>query len=154
MAMLNDIFGAGGIAALGGKIADIVKSRIPDVNQQAQVQADLQKMLAEQDFDLQKGQLDINKVEAASGSLFVAGARPAVLWVGVVALALMTWPKAIVLTVFWCIQAWHTHSNGGVLPPYPDLGTTDVIMLMGSLLGIGGLRTAEKFKGVATMGTK
>lgn len=154
MASLSDIFGAGGIAAFGGKIADIVKSRIPDVNAAAQVSADMQKLLEEHDFDLQKGQLDINKVEAASGSLFVSGARPAVLWVGVVSLALSVWPKAIVLTIFWCMSAWHAQKLGIKLPEFPDLGTGEVIAMMGSLLGIGGLRTWEKLKGVATMTTK
>jgi hypothetical protein len=151
MAFLSDLFGASGVAALGGKIADIVKSRVPDVNAQAAMQADLEKMLLSQDFQLAQGQAEINKVEAASGSLFVAGARPAVIWVAVGALLLATWPKAIVLTVFWGMQAYASLRHGSPIPPYPTLDTGDLMAMLGSLLGVGIPRTLEKMKGVATM---
>ncbi len=153
MALLGDIFGVGGVASLAGKVVDIVKGRVPDVNAQAQIAAEVEKTVLEHEFQLIAGQMEINKVEASHGSLFVAGARPAVIWVGVVSLALATWPKALALTVFWGIQAYHV-SPGASLPAFPDLGTTDVIALMGSLLGIAGMRTAEKIKGVATMTTR
>lgn len=151
MAFLSDIFGAGGVANLAGKAMDMVKGFIPDPKEQARVRAEMEKMLAEQDFELQKGQLEINKVEAGSAQWFVAGWRPAVGWCGVGTLILASWPKAVVLTVFWCIQSYHAMKSGAlVLPPYPDLGTGDVIMLLSSMLGIGGMRSLEKIKGVET----
>lgn len=151
MPSLTDLFGVGGLATLGSKIADIIKARVPDVNAQAEVQAELQKMLASEDFSLIQNQTDINKEEAKSGSLFVSGARPAVMWVAVGGLLLATWPKAIVLSVVWCFQAKAAIHNGTPMPPYPALDTGDLMALLGSLLGVGGLRTFEKAKGVATM---
>lgn len=155
MAIMGDLFGAGGIATLAGKIVDVVKARIPDVNEHAKAQAELEKILAEHDFQIQEGQVEINKIEAASPHWFVAAARPMTLWICNGALFFIYIPKAIVMTSFWCYQAWATiHHGGSSLPPFPDLGAYDVIGLMGSLLGISVLRTREKEKGVVTTGMR
>jgi hypothetical protein len=37
----------------------------------------------------------------------------------------------------------------GVMTVPPDLGLTDLIAILGSILGIGGMRTYEKKQGVA-----
>lgn len=94
-------------------------------------------------------QSDTKKVKAVSSSFWVSGWRPAVGWVCVVALAMVYIPKAIVLTFIWTYQSHVVLSawQGGalpVLPIYPDLGVTDLIGLLMSMLGIGGLRTLEK----------
>lgn len=80
-------------------------------------------------------------------NLFISGWRPAVGWVGVISLALVYWPKAVVLTALWTVQAYHAIQGGLVIPAYPDLGLTDVLGLLASILGIGGMRTVEKVKG-------
>jgi len=96
---------------------------------------------------LLQGQQEINKVEAASGSLFVAGWRPAVGWVCVAALVyqFLAYPMLV-----WC---WAAMQAGDIVPPGlaspPMLETDSLYMLLFGLLGIGGLRTAEKIKGVA-----
>ena len=134
-----DITGIGAVADL----ATTVVSKIwPDKS--AEEQQQLAASLA-----LIQGQMAINQVEAASPSLFVSGWRPGAGWVCVVTLALTFIPKAIVLTVMWCIHCWATIHAGDIgLPPYPDMGITDVFGLLGALLGIGGMRTVEKLKGV------
>lgn len=72
---------------------------------------------------------------------------------GVVSFALVYVPKAIVLCGLWSYQAisvihgWDGHATL-VLPSYPDLGVTDIIGLLGTLLGVGGMRTYEKTQGV------
>ena len=103
-------------------------------------------------------QLKVNAQEAKHASLFVAGWRPGIGWVGVFALASIYIPKAVVQTILWTYQAWVTiqafdPTTSAIfpeLPPFPDLGVTDLIGLLGSMLGIGILRTAEKTKGVDT----
>lgn len=88
-----------------------------------------------------QGQLDINKTEAASPSVFVAGWRPFIGWVCGTACA-WNWiglsvAKFIALTVF-------AHSI--------DLKPADISEMMPVLmgmLGLGTLRTFEKVKGVA-----
>jgi hypothetical protein len=113
----------------------------------AQLNAKVQLMLA---------QIDVNKAEAKSGSLFVAGWRPAVGWVGAVGLACAFIPKALAVTVLWSIQAW-VMMDGCLdatacdiatyqLPPFPELGLTDLIGILGGILGIGGMRSFDKVK--------
>lgn len=103
---------------------------------------------------LMMGQLEINKEEAKSHNIFIAGWRPMVGWVGAISLALMYIPKAIVITVFWCYQVYLTlHSPGVIvpgLPPFPDLGTGDIIGLLMSILGVGAMRSWDKKNGTDT----
>jgi hypothetical protein len=139
-----DITGIGSIFDFGSKIIDKI---FPDKTQaeqakaalaMAQVQGQLQ---AEQNqWDNLKAQIAVNQVEAASPSLFVSGARPAAMWVCVSALGLqflvsplLTWGSTI-------------YGHPVVLPPM-DMGT--LLTLLGGMLGLGGLRTVEKLKGVA-----
>ena len=56
------------------------------------------------DAQMQQGQIDINKIEAAHPSLFVAGWRPGLGWVATIAFGLLYIPKAIVMTTIWTIQ--------------------------------------------------
>jgi len=105
-------------------------------------------------FAVVQGQIDTNKIEAANPSIWTSGWRPYVGWVCGTALAMCYIPKALVMTCIWVYQcivilhAWH----GGpvpVLPLYPDLGVTDLIGLLMSLLGMAGLRSIDKANGKA-----
>lgn len=89
---------------------------------------------------LVQGQLDINKVEAASGSVFVAGWRPFIGWVCGAAFAykFVLAPAA----AFALTAAGHS-----VVLPVLDF--TEMLTVLLGLLGLGGLRTVEKIKGVA-----
>ena len=106
----------------------------------------LEAQAKEAEKDLLLAQMEINKIEAASTSGFKSNWRPAIGWTGAISLAMMYWPKAVITMVIWtlaCIKA-------GGLTPFPDLGLTDLVGILGPMLGIAGMRTAEKFKGVAT----
>ena len=114
-----DFLGIGPIAELAKKILDM----FPNAEQRAQAASKLQ------DFALAvvSQQNEINKVEAASTSLFVAGWRPACGWLCVGALAYNT-----------------------VIAPMFHLGvgqTETLIGILTGILGLGGLRTFEKVKG-------
>lgn len=91
---------------------------------------------------LVQGQLEVNRTEAASASLFTSGWRPAIGWVCGSALAytylaypMLVWAGAILAP--------------GLVPP--KLGNDEMLyeLLLG-MLGLGGLRTFEKVKGVAS----
>jgi hypothetical protein len=88
-------------------------------------------------------QLEVNKVEAASGSLFVAGWRPMVGWVCACGVA-WNW---IGLPVGMFVAAAVGH--GMDLRP-ADL--SEMLPLLLGMLGMGGLRTFEKMQGVAREG--
>jgi hypothetical protein len=92
-------------------------------------------------------QTDINKVEAAHSSLFVAGWRPAVGWVGVAAMAYQ-----FVLYPF-LVWGWTAMQAAGWispdLPAPPILATDALWIILTGILGIGGLRSFDKAKGTA-----
>lgn len=79
------------------------------------------------------GQLEINKVQAAHKSLFVAGARPFIMWVCGVALAYATLFHPI-------LDIWFT---------MPVIDTSLLYPVLMGLLGLGGMRSYEKKNGVA-----
>ncbi len=108
----------------------------------AQDAAKLELLKLQESGDLAKitGQLEINKVEAASASVFVSGWRPAIGWVCAGALCYQYLVKPIV--------TWASAAAGFNVPPMPGLDENLWQLMMG-MLGMGGLRTFEKVSGVA-----
>ena len=96
--------------------------------------------LAQLDADLRlaTGQQEVNKVEAASTSLFVAGWRPFIGWVCGAAFAFkfIGGPLAVVLM-----------SMAGHPITLPEFDFTEMSTVLLGMLGLGGLRTIEKVKG-------
>lgn len=88
------------------------------------------------------GQLQINKQEAAHKSIFVAGWRPFVGWVCGVALAY----NFILQPLF----NWALFAFGADISNAPELDITDLIAVLGGMLGFGYYRTREKESGVAS----
>lgn len=145
---------------LSDKSVEAVKTALagytPDqLMQMKQMDIEFQKFCMDNSIKLQLAQIEVDSDEAKSTNWFVAGWRPAVGWVCVVALALIYWPKAIVLTSIWTAQCVNLIINTSgssfnhlVLPAFPDLGATDLLGLLGSILGLGAMRTFEKHQGV------
>lgn len=93
------------------------------------------------DFQLQLAQLDINKTEAASSSLFVSGWRPAIGWICGISLA-----YAAILEPIARFIASVMFAYVGV---FPVIDTDITMQILMGLLGLAGMRTFEKHKGVA-----
>lgn len=93
-------------------------------------------------------QIDVNKAEASHKSIFVAGARPFILWVGGLSLA---WQFVAYPILLW---AWATMQAAGYiptsLPPPPVLDGAELMALVSALLGVAGMRSFDKSKGVET----
>lgn len=143
--------GVGPLISLVSTAASTAIDRlVPDKNAAERLKNEIQKELAEADIKGALAQLEINKVEAASPSLFIGGGRPAVMWVCVVALALFFWPKFLLGAIFWIRDAWVQ----GHLVPYPDMGISDVLGLLTPLLGIGVMRSVDKAMGTDTKAIK
>ena len=136
------------VLGIGEKLIDHF---FPDAEKAAEARLKLAELQQKGELSAMLGQLEINKIEAGSASVFVGGWRPFVGWVCGVSLGLAYIPKALFLSVFWAYQAYMTIKGGqSVLPVYPDLGITDLIGLLMAMLGIGGMRTFEKLKEVDT----
>ena len=88
---------------------------------------------------LAQGQLEVNKVEAASPDRFVSGWRPAVGWVCAGGFAYVTLLQPLL--------PWLAHLGGAEHDPLPNIPTDVLLTLLLGMLGLGGLRTAEKIKG-------
>jgi len=104
------------------------------------------------DNKLKTGQIDINKVEAAHKSIFVAGWRPFIGWTAGVAIAYVFVVQPI---VWWIIKLFIvfgdiilTKEHMVVIEPVMlDVG--QLMSLVIAMLGMAGLRTYEKQKGVS-----
>ena len=91
-------------------------------------------------YQLQLSQLEINKVEAASTSLFVSGWRPAIGWVCGVSLlyAALVEPIArFIATVLFTYTGL-----------FPIINTELTLQILLGLLGLAGMRSFEKSKGI------
>jgi hypothetical protein len=88
-----------------------------------------------------QGQLDINRAEASSPSAFTSGWRPAIGWVCGLALLFQYILRPVLM--------WYGVITGHQWPPLPGIDD-NLWQLMLGLLGLGGLRTFEKTKGVAS----
>lgn len=126
----------GPVFELGGKI---IERLFPDPAAKAAAELELLKLTQSGDLQMVLGQLEINAKEAAHPSIFVAGWRPFVGWTCGVGL--------IYATVGHNLLAWLAQARGWPLPPAVEADL--LIYTLGGLLGIGGLRTLEKVKGVA-----
>jgi len=93
---------------------------------------------------VQQAQIEVNKVEAASSSLFVAGWRPFIGWVCGAALA---WQFVGHPIVTYFVNLYSIKS-GVILPPLPQLDGDQLYPILMGMLGLGGMRTFEKLKGV------
>ena len=113
---------------------------IEDKDQKAKLAHELATMADKLAHEQQLAQMAINKEEAASGSLFKGGWRPFVGWVCGFAFCY----HFIIQPVIIFIVAL----TGIIIPDLPSFNMNTLLTVLGGLLGIGGLRTYEKQKGL------
>jgi hypothetical protein len=148
------IIGALGADAIGGivrEVGDVIDDLVTSDEERQAGELEAQKL----DNQLLLGQQEINKVEAASASLFVAGARPYIMWICGTALGLIYIPQSLVKAWLWSYQAivavhyWDGKGVMPALPPYPDMGLSDLVTLLLALLGMSTMRHRETMAGTA-----
>lgn len=130
------------IAPAVSPIIDRIVGLIPNSNERAKAKEEFELELQRAINAQAIGQMEINKVEAAHRSIFVAGWRPFIGWccgVGIV------WAFVGQPVATWCIVAFEPEGIKNV----PQINTDHLFELVLAMLGIGGFRTYEKFKGVA-----
>jgi hypothetical protein len=129
------------LSALIGPVTGLLDKVIEDKDQKNALAHEIATMSERHAQELAKGQLEINLAEAKSGSLFKGGWRPFIGWVcGFAFLYHFILQPLIVFTV---------SAAGVVIPPLPEFDMSSLMTVMMGMLGLGGLRTFEKHKGVA-----
>ncbi len=129
--------------SIGSKIIDHF---FPNAEDQAKNKLELMQLLSSEKMqelqaykDLAAGQIAVNKTEAASGNIFIAGWRPFIGWVCGAAFAWQYLAVPIIGTI--------TKSMGLAIV-LPVFDYTQLYQVLLGLLGLGGMRTFEKIKGV------
>ena|SRR5207244_5103630 len=125
------------IFELGGKLIDKL---LPDPAAKAAATLKLVELQQAGDLAVIAGQVEIDKIEAASPRMFVSGWRPFVGWVCASGMAMQF---IVAPLVSWGSMLFH---HPLTLPP---LDTSVLMTLLISMLGLGGMRMVEKLNGVA-----
>lgn len=117
------------LAALVTPAMSILEKAIPDKDLREKLSHEL-AVLADKQIT---AQIEVNKVEAAHKSIFIAGWRPAIGWICGFALLYSTIISPIL----------------GIWVTVPEVDTSLLTTVLMGMLGLGAMRTFEKTKGVS-----
>lgn len=120
-------------------IVERVLDFIPNPAEKAKAQLEIQNQLMAAAIEESKGQLEVNKAEAQSSSVFVSGWRPAIGWVCAFGFAFQFFLVPVV--------GWLSVLIGSDIP-LPAIDTESLYSLTMGMLGMGALRSFEKWKKV------
>ena len=126
------------LQALIAPITGLLDKFVEDKDQKNALAHELATMADRHAQELAKGQLEVNKAEAASGSIFKGGWRPFIGWVCGVAFAYHFILQPVLL--FGVAVA------GVEIPALPEFDMSSLMPVLLGMLGLGGLRTVEKIK--------
>tara|TARA_E500000305_G_scaffold91968_1_gene79876 strand:- start:2371 stop:2766 length:396 start_codon:yes stop_codon:yes gene_type:complete len=128
------------LQSLIGPVTGLLDKFIPDADEKAKLAHEIATMAEKQAHEANMGQLEINKIEAQHRSVFIAGWRPFLGWGLSFA---MIWHFVIVPMITFGF------AYGGVVPPeLPEFDMESLMTVLLGMLGLGGLRTFEKAKGL------
>ena len=123
-----------------GPATQLLDKFIEDIDQKAKLAHELATMADKLAHEQQLAQMAINKEEASSGSLFKGGWRPFVGWICGIAFFYHFVCQPVIIFI--------VAMSGVDIPELPKFEMTTLLTVLGGLLGIGGLRTYEKQKGL------
>ena len=116
-----------------GPVSELLDKFIPDADTKAQLAHDLATMAEKQGHEVIMAQIEVNKEQAKHPSMFVAGARPAAMWICNLGLA------------YSCV----IYPVADIWLDMPELNTDLLLYILGGTLGLGGFRMGEKMFGVS-----
>ena len=127
------------LGSLVGPATGLLDKFIEDKDVKNKLAHDLSTMAERHAQELAKGQLEVNKVEAAHKSLFVAGWRPAIGWICGLGMA----SNFILIPMANFVLAL---TGSPIVVPLLDTG--EMMPVLMGMLGLGAMRTYEKKEGV------
>ena len=127
------------LGSLIGPVTGLLDKFIEDKDVKNKLAHEVATMSERHAQELAKGQMEINKTEAAHKSLFVAGWRPAVGWTCCLGMAsnFLLIPMANFALAL---------TGSAVVVPLLDTG--EMMPVLMGMLGLGAMRTYEKKQGV------
>jgi hypothetical protein len=128
------------LSALLGPATQLLDKFVEDKDKKNELAHEIATMAERHAQELAKGQLDINKAEASHKSIFVSGWRPFVGWTCGVALCYHFILAPLIL--------FGVGISGYTVPPLPEFDMGSLMTVLMGMLGLGGLRTFEKTKGL------
>ena len=121
-------------------VSNILDKVVEDKDQKARLAHEIATMAERHAQELARGQIEINKEEAKSRNIFIAGWRPFVGWT--CGLALFWHFLGLPVTLF--VTGWFNLQH----PPLPEFDMNSLMTVLLGMLGLGGMRSFEKFKGL------
>ena len=127
------------LGSLVGPVSGLLDKFIEDKDVKNKLAHDLSTMAERHAQELAKGQMEINKTEAAHKSLFVAGWRPAIGWICGLGMA----SNFLLIPIANFVLAL---TGSAIVIPLLDTG--EMMPVLMGMLGLGAMRTYEKKQGV------
>ena len=121
-------------------VGDVLDRFFPNKEEKEKAQREIEAKLTEHLALIDLAQLEVNKQEAAHRSLFVAGWRPFIGW---------TCGLALFYTYLAQPVAMFVMAQTGDLVQLPHVDLSMMMPVLLGMLGLGGLRSFEKYKGVS-----
>lgn len=128
------------IDQLIGPISGLLDKFVEDKDQKAKLAHDIATMAKRHAHEANMGQLEVNKAEAQHRSIFVAGWRPFLGWGLSFA---MVWHFVLVPMITFGFAF-----AGADIPQLPEFDMDSLMTVLMGMLGLGGLRTYEKSRGL------
>ena len=120
------------LSSLIGPATSLLDKVIEDKDEKNRIAFELSTLAERHANELAKGQLEVNKVEAAHKSLFVAGWRPSIGWCCSLGLLYHVLIAPI----------------AGIWVEVPEIDPSLLMTTMTGMLGLGAMRSYEKTSGV------
>jgi hypothetical protein len=121
-------------------VSELLGKFIPDATERQKLAHEIATLAQKQAHENAMAQIDVNKAEAASNSIFKGGWRPFIGWVCGIAFAYHFVLQPVMIFVMTYL--------GHPIPDLPEFDMASLMTVLGGLLGLGGLRTFEKYKGI------
>ena len=128
------------IQALIGPATKLLGKFIEDKDTKNKLAHELATMAERHAQELAKSQIEVNKAEAQSRHLFVASWGPFIGWTCGIALM---WHFVLSQFILFFATMF-----GFDLPAFPEFDMGSLMTVLMGMLGLGGLRTFEKYKGM------
>jgi phenylpyruvate tautomerase PptA (4-oxalocrotonate tautomerase family) len=128
------------IEHLIGPVTGLLDKFVEDKDQKARLAHEIATLAERQAHEIAKSQIEVNRAESQSGSVFIGGWRPATGWVCVLGFG-------VNFLVIPLTNLFLSITENPLL--VPSLDVSEMMPVLLGMLGLGSMRTVEKTKNVA-----